>query len=488
MTMEVPLEILDREVALAAGALATAYARGPLAEAPSPLEAHRRVSSRATFVELAEAPGPLAEALRAWVAALTLERVLWASTVRREAAWRAPSITLAEPQIVAFTESPRDLLVRTLREPSPVRGRVFADALARGAGAVHDAARILAERRVEAARLLGADRQALEVPVDVVLPADRPGAVRDVLPADRPGAVRDVLPADRPGAVRDVLPADRPGAVRDPGAALAAIAERLLAETAPLRGRAPSWSAALSRSVARDAGEGWPARLNERWLFDLFREGPLTEGLRPAIAKLPAPIGASSFARALGAFGAALAEADGPRTFFSIARAPFDLRRPRRAALFAGLAADPVFARQVLGLGRGRARDQARDVARATLISLRLDAARVLCRGVLSLPEGERVARFEEHTATALGAPIPPALSGVVPRLGPDDPSRFAGALLAANDRRALIQRFDEDWFRSPHAGNAIREEDATTLSSHRAKAASLEAGLAEIVRVLGEL
>ena len=452
MTMEVPLEILDREVARAAGALAEAHARGPLAEAPNPLEPHRRVSSRATFIELAEASGPLAEPLRAWVAALTLERVLWASTVRRDAAWRASSITLAEPQIVAITESPRDLLVRTLREPSPVRGRVFAGALGRGAGAVHDAARILAERRVEAARLLGADLQALEVPVDVSVPTGDPGAVRD------------------------------------PGTAVAAVAARLLADTAPLLDRAHSWSAALSRSVGRDAGEGWPARLNERWLFDLFREGPLTEGLRPAIAKLPAPIGASSFARALGAFGAALADADGPRTFFSIARAPFDLRRPRRAALFAGLAADPVFARQVLGLGRGRARDQARDVARAMLVSLRLDAARVLCRGVLSLPEGERVARFEEHTAAALGAPIPPALAGVVPRLGPDDPSRFAGALLAASDRRALIEHYDEDWFRSPHAGYAIREEDAATPSSRRTPAASLEAGLAEIVRVLGEL
>jgi len=439
MTMDVPLEILDREVARAAGALGAARARRPLADAPNPLDPHRRVSTRATWLELAEAPGPLAAELRSWVAALTLERVLWADAARRDAAWRAPSITLAEPQVVAFTESPRDLLVRALREADPGKRRAFAGALGRGAGAVHDAARILAERRVEAARLLGADLSALEIPVD-------------------------------------------------PPAALAEVAARLLADTAPMLERAGSWSSALSWSVGQGAGEGWPARLNERWLFDLFRESPLTEGLRPAMAKLPAPIGASSFARALGAFGAALADADGPRTFFSIAGAPFDLRRPRRAALFAGLAADPVFARRALGLGRGRARDQARDVARAMLLSLRLDAARVLCRGVLSLPEGERAARFEEHTAAALGAPIPPALAGVVPHLGPDDPSRLAGALLAARDRRELVERFDEDWFQSPHAGRAIREEDATTPRTRLAPAASLDAGLAEIVRVLGEL
>src|SRR5262249_38881735 len=147
-------------------------------------------------------------------------------------------------------------------------------------------------------------------------------------------------------------------------------------------------------------------------------------------------IGAASFARALGAFGAALAHEGAARGFFALAHAPFDLRKARRAALFAGLAADPIFFTRALGLGRGRARDQARGVARALLISLRLDAARVLLRGALSLPRREREARFEEITAAALGVPIPPSLAGVVPRLGPDDPARFAGALLAARDRR----------------------------------------------------
>jgi hypothetical protein len=171
-----------------------------------------------------------------------------------------------------------------------------------------------------------------------------------------------------------------------------------------------------------------------------------------------------------------------------IAQSPFDLRRARRSALFAGLAADPIFAARALGLGRDRARDQARGVARALLVTLRLDAARVLCRGVLSLPEGERAARFEEHTAIALGAPLPPSLAGVVPRLGPDDPVRLAGALVAARDRRELIDRFDEDWFKSPHAGRAIREEDAVVPATPLASAAALEAGLAEILRTLEQL
>jgi hypothetical protein len=439
--MDVPLPILDQEVARAAAALASA--RAPDGEAPNPLEAHRRASSRATWLALAEAgPAPLVTPLRAWVFALTLERVLWDDTVRLAVAWSTPSITVAETGIAAFTASPRDLLRRVLGEADPARRRIWGRALADSAGPASDAARILAERRVEAARLM-----------------------------ESPGPGLDVLE----------IPVDPP-------AALSAAAARLLTDTARFHERTGSWPAALAAGVGREHGRGWPARLGPRWLFDLFSSGPLTEGLSLAIPPLPAALGATSFARALGAFGAALADADGPRTSFSLARAPFDLRSARRAALFAGLAADPVFAARALGLGRDRARDQARGVARALLVGLRLDAARVLCRGVLSLPDGERAPHFEQHTATALGLPLPPPLAGVVPRLGADDPVRFAGALVAAVDHRRLVDRFDEDWFRNPHAARAIREEDAVVPASRVAPAAALDAGVVEIVRVLADL
>jgi hypothetical protein len=462
--MDVPLEILDREVARASADLDGARARLARGEVDvdNPLEAHRRVSSRATLLDLAGLGEPLAAPLRDWILSLTLERVLWPDTLRRARAWRAPSITVATTGIAALTESPREMLLRTLREADPARRRVFADALAGGAVAVQDAARILADRRVEAARQLGGDLGALEIPVDLRAAAPATGG---------PG----------PQGADDVAP---------PPASLAALAARLLADTAALVDRGSDWAAALAAGVGGSLGEGWPARLGARWLFDLFRKGPLTEGLRPALPPLPAAIGAASFARALGAFGAALADADGPRGLFARAWAPFDLRRARRSALFAGLAADPLFAGHALGLGRDRARDQARGVARALLVTLRLDAARVLCRGALSLPGGERASLLEEHTAAAIGVALPPSLAGVVPRLGPDDPMRLAGALLAARDRRALVDRFDDDWFRSPHAAHALREEDATLPGpeAKRAPLAALAAGLAEIVRVLGEL
>lgn len=439
--MDVPLPILEREVAKAAAESARAkeaLSRGEPIPA-SPLARLRRASSRETWLELGESKDPLAAALRPWVAELTLDRVLWADEARLAAAWHAPTIHVEEPGVTAFAGSPRDLLRRVLADAEPRRRRVYADALARGASAAADAALILAERRKEAVRLLGADMDAIEIPIP-----------------------------------------ER--------ASMIAIAERVLADTTSFAGGTrESWSDAIAFAIGRSASDGWPARLGPRWLFDLFHEGPLTEGLRLDLPPLPAALGAASFARALAAFGAALAEEDGPRGApLGLVRSPFDLRRARRAALFGSLAADPIFGWRALGLGRDRARDQARAIARSLLVSLRLDAARVILRGAMVLPD--RAARFEERTFDAIGAPIPPALGGLVPRVGPGDPTRLAGALIALRDRRDLVDRFDEDWWKSPHATRAIREEDAAVPSSLVAPAAALEAGLAELVRALSDL
>jgi hypothetical protein len=442
--MDVPLPILEREVERAATAAAhglARLARGEDLGAPGPLARLRRPSTRETWLELGESKDPLAAPLRAWVAELTLTRVLWADHARLAAAWHTPSIPVEQSGVSAFLGSPRELLRRLLADPAPGRRRVFADALAGGAAPVASAARRLADRRAEATRLLG------------------------------PGAARHTIPTEPPTA-------------------LLALAERVLADTAAF-GRDPGgdWDEALAATLGRSAVDGWPARLNNRWLFDLFHHGPLLEGLRLELPPLPAALGAASFARALGSFGAALADADGPRSApFALCRAPFDLRRARRAALFASLPADPVFTARALGVGRWRARDQAREVARALALSLRLDAARVLLGDALLLPERQRDARFEERTYAALGVPLPVALSGVVPRLGPGDPTRLVGAILALGDRRRLVESFDEDWFQSPHAGLALREEDSVVPASPFVAAAAVEAGLAEVVRALHDL
>jgi hypothetical protein len=472
--MDIPFEILDREIARASSRSRAARASLERGEAVEydPLDDERRVSSRDTFLDLAPRPVPPREpgqpvdlaallpkpshqhrvAIREWVFALTLDRVLWADSQRVAAARRAPAITIDRTDLGRLQLSPRDLLGRVIAEPEPRRRRLLAEVLEQGAFAVQDASRIYMERRAEAARRLPADLDRLEIPIEPVVVEGAPATTR--------------------------------------AAALTAIADETLRATEQLAPRAErSWDEAIDAGVGRAQAEGWPARLGSRWIEGLFHSTSLTEGLRLDLGPLPRALGASSFARALAAFGAALADADGPRSLpFSMACAPFDLRRARRSALFGSLVADPVFGRRMLGLGRDAARDQARGVARSLAVAVRLAATRALFRGLLSLAEGARANRFEEITAASLGAPIPPALAGVVPRLSPADATTFLGLLLGALDRRALVERFDEDWFRNPEAARAIREEDAAPPAFRRAPAALLTAGVAELAGSLSDL
>ena len=108
--------------------------------------------------------------------------------------------------------------------------------------------------------------------------------------------------------------------------------------------------------------------------------------------------------------------------------------------------------------------------------------------GALLLPARDRADRFEGLTARALGVPVPASLAGVLPRLGPGDPGRVLGAVLAASDRRRLIEGFDEDWWRSPHAALALREEHATVPAPPKPKREPLFAALDDLVAALQAL
>ena len=463
--MDIDLIRLDRDVARAErawrAALGDLARRGPAppaadkdspsaaearARLENPLDPFRRVSSRTTYLELTgKTPGLGAElglaspaspaapdptGLAAPLARLGLRADAGARGLGRPRPARrglARAVGHDRPARAGARCRP----TRRGSGCSPTRpsaGRqTFAEALARGSGAVADAARVLVERRHEAARLLAED----EPPRD-----------------------------------RDPL--------RSSGRRARRRARRCCAGPSRCCEPEPTWYGALGRAVGRDAASGWPARLGPRWIEELFRATKLTEGLAIDLGPLPRPLGAASFARALARFGAALARRARARGPFALAHAPFNLRRARRAALFGGLVADPVFCARALGLGRGRALDQARATARSLLLSLRLDAATVALvfragqdggGHVLLRASRDRSDRFEEATARALGAPIPGALAGVVPALDPGAAVRLAGALLAARDRRGLIERFDEDWFRNPRAAEAIRDEDSAPRS-----------------------
>src|SRR5262249_18356649 len=92
------LDEVDRTIARASRELAAAVRRlehGKVDE-PNPLSEMRHVSSRAAFVDLcALGDDPIARALRAHVARLTIERVTWEDRVRLAVALAEPSVVIA---------------------------------------------------------------------------------------------------------------------------------------------------------------------------------------------------------------------------------------------------------------------------------------------------------------------------------------------------------------------------------------------------------
>lgn len=421
---------IDARVALAVESLEAAARelRRTGEPTPCPLEMHREVSTRSAYLELSEAGGgEWAECVARWVLSLTIERVTWADRCRLEAAWCRPPKPRSPRDV---RRAPRDALAALLRDAGRAGHRAaHRDALVEGSPEASDAVRILAERRAEALRRMGA-KGALEETEEAM------------------GDVR--------GAATRFLD-DTEGMIEPTGS---------------------TWDGVLPALLALDATEGWPAALTLRWVTGLFRRSPLLEGIALPPIDVPQAVGASSFALALARFGHALALASQPRS------APFALRRPcldargaRQGALFASLIADPSFSRAALGLSRHRAAEQARVVARGLLLDARMRAARVLLDGVTTQPHDERVTLGEGWTRRAWGAPVPGALLGLVPRLESADALSFAGVLLGLSDRTRMVERYDEDWFRNPSAARALRE-DVTLPATRRGCAVLVEGEL----------
>jgi hypothetical protein len=227
-------------------------------------------------------------------------------------------------------------------------------------------------------------------------------------------------------------------------------------------------SDAIHAVVARDAGEGWPAHLAPRWLEELFGAG--VRGLDLALPPLGAPLGASSFARALGAFGFAFRVASGARApRFALAREPAFVAAHRYAFVFAALPASAEFHRVALGVGRRAALAQARSLARVALFDARLHAMRVLLADEpFASPDV-----FEELAVRVFGAPLPRALAGAFPALRDDEPARFVALATSLPLARDMVDRFDADWFRNPRALPHLR---ALGAAPAREEPASLDA------------
>jgi hypothetical protein len=410
---------LDRDIARAQAALTrwrmslALYPEGHTGE--DPFDGVRHVATKSTWDALGQLPASGAEAQLAaassrWVYAFVQARVGRVAELALARAAAAPRGQVAgkQPRLVPWRAAWREVVLAK----SHGEAGLWLSAAADAAPHVAQARRERAARRVEIARRLG---------------VAHPWAPLAAAPL---GTLR--------AAAARLLDATED------------VSRAVWKEAASGGGNA---AAILHAAVARDAGDGWPARLGPRWLEETFDPG--ARGLPIELPELPAPVGAASFARALYAFGFAVRVASAPASMpFVLAREPAFAGAHRLAFVFGALAADPEFHVRALGLGRHVASVQARVLAKTALLEARLHAARLLLGDDAAF--GSRHL-FEEIGVRLFGSPLDPRFCGAWPAPREDEPARFVALIEARALREAMRQRFDVDWFRNPRAWADVR-------------------------------
>lgn len=412
-------EPLDLECDLAARELS----RSPIPEALIHEEVRHELRERAS--------DPVARALAEWVDTFWLEDVLYKSRFELAVAWGLPREVRGRSQAIS---------VRGLRR-EVVGGRHV-------------------KVRERAADELGEWLQVLTEPAERHLERrfDRERSV--------PFSCRSL-------AVHEVAE----GSELQPRAALT-LAERWLQTTDGLASamNASEWHETLHLSLAPGARDGWPVRPSARWIRSVFAREDWTRGLPLGPLKVPPPIGATSYARALGSFGMRVFEACRPRSLpLAVHQHPMSLRKHQYRSLFASVVAEESFAVRVLGLSKGAARDHRRALAAAFLTSSRVDAWRVVMQDAARESFGVARERQGELAERVLGGGASPDFFAVFPTLRPGDGAAFCGLFAGAEARRALVERHDEDWYRNPRALAELRDEAGRAPPVEGVELATLE-------------
>jgi hypothetical protein len=418
--LEDPVTI-DRTIARAAGALRSWRRRlrtdADRAAGEVWFEGTRDVTTRTAFewASALAATDPLRMPFRRWIYRLTLARVAQPAVVAAERGRQIREIRteLPEPAVVSV----RDVVRQAIADPVEARREQWIGALRGRTGALEIAERDVAEVRAEISSRLG-----VADPVEMTAVCGRRAIVQQA---------GDLLKRTN----------DLSKAVFGPGKTLAGL---------------------LSILIARDVAGTWPVRLSERWLGDLFRATKLLEGLSMDLGPLPPTVGASSFMRGLARFGAAYSRAASDRAGpFVLSNDATDTRALRRGALFAMLLLDPIFLKKKLGFSETVSGSVARALGRTVLGAVRLQAVRCSTAAPRSSP-----AEIADAMQAAWSVPAAPWLSGIVPRACHEAPSRLLAVLLAARDRDALVDAFDEDWFDNPRAVDWLRGQDAAPCAA----------------------
>jgi hypothetical protein len=412
---------LDREVARAHAAWTKwklRLAADPEAHAGEvPLDRFRHVAGQSACAALGEGAAgvgdaPLRAGLRRWVYWLLQARIAQTLDVElaKATAERSAHVSVPKPHKTSWQEAWRGLLT----SPTPVERSAWLEAAAERGPALASLARRREERRDEVRRRMGFDA------ADPLFGAPSSDLVAgaEALLDRTEDLAREVLAKARRRSEMTVDP--------------------------------PQAADAIAIAIARDAPEGWPARLAWPWLDETF--GPFLGGLRIPALGLPDAVGASSFARGCGTLGAALRVAGAsPSLPFALAREPEFVAMHRFACIFGALPATAPFQKRVLGNVARVADAQARVLTRTALLEARLEAARFL------LASDRAPDRFEHLTHRLFGAPLPAALAGAWPAPCDDMRARLVGLLTAQPLATDLRERFDVDWFANPRAVIHVR-------------------------------
>lgn len=261
---------------------------------------------------------------------------------------------------------------------------------------------------------------------------------------------------------------ESPDALELPSATIYDEASRYLDETEePVFDRVGTgWLSFVESSLARDAAEGWPARLAPDTLADLLGHRDWLYGVDLRPGPLPARLAPASFLRAFARLGAAwqvaLASGRGPFVLFAD---PYGLAAWTHGALWASMVARAEFAKRRLGLARHRAADHERHLGLAVIQWSRLLAVRCSARPAV-LQGGQAWRESSSELAFRLTRQeLEPGLFAGLTRLRVDDPQRLAAWFLAADLHRRLVEQYDEDWFRAPRAVEQLREEAKLPIS-----------------------
>lgn len=444
MTFEASLQGFDRDLGRADASWRSWRARPKVEHAADPLADFHHVAGLRGYEMLQRivpigADAEWKDALLVWLCVMTQRRVAVGLDIDWASAVRAPEVrtVLDSPQQVDWREGWRRVIVSRER----AEANAWLAGLADRAPALAPIERQRRERRLEVARRLGLDHP-LAKSLGVSIEALRAAAA----------------------------------AVLDSTSDLAASVGR---EDRARNRSTPSPLDAVFAALARDAPEGWPAHLGLRWLHGLF--GKLGVG-RALDVRLPSPVGAASFARALGSFGLSLrVTGPVPSLPFALARDPHPVDANRFELLFASLPASPVFQMRALGNVSRVAHAQARVLAKSALFEARAIAVRALLCDPIEIVRHDR---FEELTSALLGAPLPRSFSLAWPEARGDEWARLLALVTAVPFVRELVDRFDVDWFANPRATQYLESRSALPARSPTLAAdLDLRAGARELAR-----